>query len=255
MSLYTLRKFRIAGGTCSARLPLPEENRMLKMKMINIAGLQPVDDPEYRYTMPRIETKIEGRKTVLTNISKVGFHLNREGSEISKFFGYQLGIPATYSAETNRYIVKGMHTSHDLQKLLSRYIEKFVLCESCRLPETYYRTKVGVLLQDCGACGAVHSVDMTHKLSAFILTQANLLNAEKELKRVGNGKKSMADGHGWQESLQKDAAVAFEREGELTEVEDRCVSSVAHKSASDIELTDSEAMSKCCFSLCTLLII
>ena len=39
---------------------------------MNIAGLTPVDDPAYRYKMPRLMAKVEGRgngiKTLLVNV-------------------------------------------------------------------------------------------------------------------------------------------------------------------------------------------
>ena len=50
--------------------------------VMNICGLTPVDDPSYRYKMPCVTTKIEGRgngiKTVLTNVVEVAASLNRD---------------------------------------------------------------------------------------------------------------------------------------------------------------------------------
>jgi translation initiation factor 5 len=142
---------------------------------INIAGTTPVDDPAYRYKMPRIMAKVEGRgngiKTVLVNVVDLGASLNREPPEITKFFGCELGSQTKYEAETDRAIVNGAHNAPDLQNHLSRYIEAFVLCKNCRLPETYYKIKHGIISQKCNACGSIDPVDMTHKLTTFILAQ------------------------------------------------------------------------------------
>lgn len=145
------------------------------MSTMNIAGLTAVDDPSYRYKMPRVLGKVEGRgngiKTVLLNVTDVGASLNRDAPEITKFFGCELGSQTTYSADTDRAIVNGAHRDQDLQNHLSRYIENFVLCKNCRLPETHYKIKDGMISQKCLACGAKESVDMTHKLTSFILAQ------------------------------------------------------------------------------------
>jgi len=145
------------------------------MSTINIAGLTPVDDPSYRYKMPRISGKVEGRgngiKTVLVNVTDIAQSLNRESQEITKFFGCELGSQTTYAVDTDRAIVNGAHKDMDLQNHLSRYIECFVLCKNCRLPETHYKIKDGLISQKCLACGSKDSVDMTHKLTAFILAQ------------------------------------------------------------------------------------
>jgi translation initiation factor 5 len=145
------------------------------MATMNIAGLNAVDDPAYRYKMPRIVAKVEGRgngiKTVLVNVVDVGASLNREAPEITKFFGCELGSQTTYSADTDRAIVNGAHTEQDLQNHLRKYIENFVLCKNCKLPETHYKFKAGIISQKCLACGNKDSVDMTHKLTTFILAQ------------------------------------------------------------------------------------
>ena len=153
------------------------------MTTINIAGLTPVDDPSYRYKMPKVTAKIEGRgngiKTVLTNIIEVSLSLNRDAPEITKFFGCEIGSQTTYAAETERAVVNGAHTTNDLQNHLSKYIELFVLCKQCRLPETTYKVKNGVIFQKCAACGAKDPCEMTHKLTTFVLNQYKKNKAEK----------------------------------------------------------------------------
>ena len=153
--------------------------------MMNIAGTTPVDDPSYRYKMPKLVGKVEGRgngiKTVLVNVIDLGLALNREPPEITKFFGCELGSQTSYSHETERAIVNGAHRDNDLQSHLTKYIENFVLCRNCRLPETHYKIKDGLISQKCMACGSKEAVDMTHKLTSFILAQhKKAKDAEKE---------------------------------------------------------------------------
>jgi len=79
--------------------------------IVNISGVNPVDDPEYRYKMPTVFGKLEGRgngsKTVIPNISDVALSLHREPGEVNKFFGCELGAQTTYNTETDRAVVNG----------------------------------------------------------------------------------------------------------------------------------------------------
>lgn len=153
--------------------------------IINIAGNTPVDDPEYRYKMPAVFGKIEGSgngiKTNIPNISDVALSLHRSPGEVNKFFGCELGAQTTYTPETDRAIVNGAHTDTVLQALMHRYIENFVLCTNCRLPETDYKIKNECIYQKCAACGAKEIVDMNHKLCTYILAQDK--KAKKEAKK------------------------------------------------------------------------
>eukprot|EP01033_Poteriospumella_lacustris_P007833 gene7832-5636_t len=138
--------------------------------LINIAGATPIHDPAYRYKMPKLQVKVEGRgngiKTVLLNVDDLGLALKRDASEITKFFGCELGAQTTF---TDRAIVNGAHRDADLQQHLCKYIDTFVLCRNCRYPETHYRVKDEIIAQKCLACGHKETVDMTHKLCTFIL--------------------------------------------------------------------------------------
>mmetsp|Transcript_2128 Transcript_2128/g.4583 ORF Transcript_2128/g.4583 Transcript_2128/m.4583 type:complete len:408 (-) Transcript_2128:149-1372(-) len=159
--------------------------------MVNIAGTTPVDDPEYRYRMPTVYGKIEGRgngiKTVVPNILDVALSLKRDAGEVNKFFGCELGSQTTYNADSDRAIVNGAHTDAVLQQLVHKYIELFVLCPNCRLPETEYKIKSGCIYHKCMACGAKEMVDMSHKLTTYILAQDK--KEKQDAKKAGKDKK------------------------------------------------------------------
>ncbi|KAJ7650078.1 domain found in IF2B/IF5-domain-containing protein [Roridomyces roridus] len=136
-----------------------------------------VDDKFYRYRMPILLTKIEGKgngiKTVLPNMSDVARALSRPPSYTTKFFGCELGAQTSVDEKNERYIVNGAHDANRLRELLDGFIDKFVLCKSCKNPETeLIILKVGRqedIIRDCKACGERTGVDMRHKLTTFIL--------------------------------------------------------------------------------------
>lgn len=89
----------------------------------------------------------------------------------AKFFGFELGAQTTMA--NDRYIVNGAHQADRLRELLDAFIEKFVLCPSCKNPETEIiikgRSGHEDLTRDCKACGAQTPMDMRHKLITFII--------------------------------------------------------------------------------------
>ncbi|KAL1739369.1 domain found in IF2B/IF5-domain-containing protein, partial [Schizophyllum fasciatum] len=122
-----------------------------------------VDDKFYRYRMPILTTKIEGKgngiKTVLPNMSD--------------FFGCELGAQTTFDEKNDRYIVNGAHDAARLRELLDGFIDKFVLCKACKNPETdlviLKQGRSEDIIRDCKACGERTGVDMRHKLTTFIV--------------------------------------------------------------------------------------
>jgi len=143
--------------------------------VVNIAGTSPVDDPSYRYKMPLVYGKVEGRgngiKTVIPNVAEVSRSLHRDAGEVTKFFGCELGAQTKNDEKNDRYVVNGSHSDGALQGMIHKYIEAFVLCPECGLPETHYKIKEGCIFHRCAACGAKEMVDMEHKLCTYILAQ------------------------------------------------------------------------------------
>jgi translation initiation factor 5 len=167
--------------------------------IVNISGLTPVEDPSYRYKMPLVFGKIEGSgngiKTVIPNISDVGMSLHRPPAEVNKFFGCELGAQTSYAPDTDRAVVNGAHVDAALQQLVHKYVDMFVLCPTCGLPETRYKIKNESIWHRCAACGAKEMVDMTHKLTNFILAQDKKEKREAKAreKKAGKEKKKKED--------------------------------------------------------------
>lgn len=146
-------------------------------------------DPFYRYKMHAITSKIEGRgngiRTAVVNTSEVARDLDRPPAYIIKYFGVELGASTKLNETDDRYTVNGAHDAPKLQELLDGFITKFVLCASCKNPETeLVILKDGSIIRDCKACGQRTPVDMRHKLASFIVK-----NPPETAKR-GKGKKA-----------------------------------------------------------------
>ena len=145
--------------------------------------------------MPLLTTKIEGNgngiKTVIPNMSDVARALSRPPTYTTKFFGCELGAQTTFDEKKDRYIVNGAHDANRLRELLDVFIEKFVLCKSCKNPETELviikDRRLENIIRDCKACGERTDIDMRHKLTTFIVK-----NPPVKIKK-GKGKNTGGD--------------------------------------------------------------
>ncbi|KAB5516646.1 hypothetical protein DKX38_027294 [Salix brachista] len=143
------------------------------MALQNI-GASNSDDAFYRYKMPKMVTKVEGRgngiKTNIVNMVDIAKALARPASYTTKYFGCELGAQSKFDEKTGTSLVNGSHETVKLAGLLENFIKKYVQCYGCGNPETeIIITKNQMLQLKCAACGFVSDVDMRDKLTSFIL--------------------------------------------------------------------------------------
>ena len=105
-----------------------------------------VQDSFYRYKMPRLIAKVEGKgngiKTVIVNMVDVARALARPPTYVTKYFGCELGAQTQFDIKAERYIVNGCHDGAKLQDMLDGFIKRFVLCEQCDNPETVLKVRL-----------------------------------------------------------------------------------------------------------------
>lgn len=155
-----------------------------------------VTDIFYRYKMPRIQAKVEGKgngiKTVIVNMAEVARAIGRPATYPTKYFGCELGAQTQFDYKNERFIVNGSHDAAKLQDLLDGFIRKFVLCPECDNPETdlTVSAKNQTISQSCKACGFHGLLKVNHKVNTFILKNPPTLNPAAQGSSLTEGKRS-----------------------------------------------------------------
>lgn len=154
-----------------------------------------VSDAFYRYKMPRIQAKVEGKgngiKTVIVNMVDVAKAIGRPATYPTKYFGCELGAQTQFDFKNERFIVNGSHDATKLQDLLDGFIRKYVLCPACDNPETelMVSSKKGTISQGCKACGHHGLLESNHKLNTYILKNPPSLNPAVQGSSLTEGKR------------------------------------------------------------------
>ena len=148
---------------------------------MNITGLYEIEDDSYRYKMPEIISCIEGRgngiKSVILNINDIAKSLYRDANEISKYLSLSLNTPMKYNKKEKRLVLNGEFTKTQLSESLKKYIQQYIICNQCSLPETHYKIKTSIR-KICNACGyrqKLHLDDSNEKLNKYIIKQKDIV--------------------------------------------------------------------------------
>lgn len=119
----TLKDELVAGARS-----LVDHHDQIKMATVNVN--RSVSDVFYRYKMPRLMAKVEGKgngiKTVIVNMAEVAKALGRPPTYPTKYFGCELGAQTQFDFKNERFIVNGSHDAVKLQDLLDGFIRKYV---------------------------------------------------------------------------------------------------------------------------------
>ena len=125
------------------------------MDTLNINGDN--NDAFYRYKMPNLVSSKAGRGngcyTIIENLSSVTESFNHPASIVLKFMGAVLGA----NTNENKWIITGHYNNDKLIEILYQYINMFVMCPNCNIPELLPnvegKKKNKKLVMTCSACG------------------------------------------------------------------------------------------------------
>ena len=129
--------------------------------MININNS---DDSFYRYKMEIIQISNcgngNGQFTIIKNMNKIEKSLNTPAEILFKFIAFALG--SSYNNKKNS--ITGTHTQEIIELKLFTYINNFVICLNCGIPELTYTLIKKKLECKCSACGKQNEIKAINKI-------------------------------------------------------------------------------------------
>eukprot|EP00003_Mantamonas_plastica_P007103 TRINITY_DN1591_c0_g1_i2.p1 TRINITY_DN1591_c0_g1~~TRINITY_DN1591_c0_g1_i2.p1 ORF type:complete len:484 (-),score=196.78 TRINITY_DN1591_c0_g1_i2:79-1503(-) len=140
--------------------------------LLNIGG--DANDEDYRYKMPKMLIKVEGSgngiKTLVINMSDVARSLHIPPQYVTRFFGTELNAQSKYDEKREAAQVNGEFDYKSMFAVLQEFIQEFILCPNCHLPELVHSVDKKQILVDCAACGHNGELQTVHKLTKYILS-------------------------------------------------------------------------------------
>ncbi len=109
-----------------------------------------------RFEMPKVESFVQGQKTIIKNSSALLKSINREEKHLMKFLTKDLAVPA--SSSEGRIILTGKFSESHIRNSIQNYIKEYVLCKECKKPDTKFKEMQGIKMLKCEACGAMTPV-------------------------------------------------------------------------------------------------
>ncbi|MEM4259319.1 MAG: translation initiation factor IF-2 subunit beta [Candidatus Pacearchaeota archaeon] len=127
------------------------EEAYKKVKVIKAGG--------ERFEIPKVEGKIEGKNTIITNIAQIANYLRRPIEHLSKFLQKELATPG--KIESDRLILNTKLNSVKINEKIQQYAKEFVICPECKKPDTELISEKGIKFRHCLACGAKSPIKRT----------------------------------------------------------------------------------------------
>lgn len=125
-----------------------------------------MEDPFYRYTMPQLIVSYEKHGTRIKNFKKVCSAIKRNEEYLIEYLKKNLGTKIKFDQET--ILINTVITVENLNDLLQDFIERYVLCTTCGLPETDIQILIkgekSRLQYSCRACGATKRISNEDQL-------------------------------------------------------------------------------------------
>jgi len=126
---------------------------------INIIGLVDNNDPFYRYKMSKLIVEFSNGRTYIKNLDTIANELHRDLNLIIKFIKKKLGAHIIH--KNGNYIITGKIEYVTLFNYIREFIEYFVLCSKCKLPETQYIFDGKNVYVKCNACSNIDNLNKT----------------------------------------------------------------------------------------------
>lgn len=107
---------------------------------------------ESRLEVPPVSSFVEGSKTKISNLSEIAKKLGRDEDHILKYISKRLATQASRAGDT--VVLKGVFSREQLNVIVDQYMKEYVICPTCKRPDTKLVREKDLLYLVCMACGS-----------------------------------------------------------------------------------------------------
>ena len=111
-----------------------------------------------RFSVPDVDVRTEGNVTVFENFQAALDRLDREDRHLLRWLQEELGTSASID-ESGRARLTGDFGARRVQEALDAYVDAYVRCSECGLPDTRIVKQQGTDVLKCDACGALSAIE------------------------------------------------------------------------------------------------
>ncbi|MFH0924406.1 MAG: translation initiation factor IF-2 subunit beta [bacterium] len=109
-----------------------------------------------RFEVPKVESIVEGTKTIVPNFLQLCSLLRRNCDHVSKFLSKELATQIVI--EKDRAVFNRKLLPRQINEKIEAYVQEFIICPECKKPDTELLKEKDFMFLHCLACGAKHSV-------------------------------------------------------------------------------------------------
>nr|CDI57196.1 probable SUI3-translation initiation factor eIF2 beta subunit [Melanopsichium pennsylvanicum 4] len=111
-----------------------------------------------KFTMVPPQVARDGsKKTVFANVVDICKRMHRQPEHVIQFLFAELGTIGSVDG-SQRLVIRGRFQPKQIENVLRRYITEYVICKTCKRPETRLTKENRIFFVTCEKCGSQRSV-------------------------------------------------------------------------------------------------
>jgi len=109
-----------------------------------------------RFELPAVDVMWEGQRTYLRNFSDFPKILRRDSAKLLQYLSKEFAVPAERIGDSAMFV--GRRDPDDFTRLLKIYVNEYIMCPTCKSPDTRTEKEKRISFLICEACGAKSTI-------------------------------------------------------------------------------------------------
>jgi len=109
-----------------------------------------------RFELPPVDVMWEGQRTYLRNFSDFPKIMRRDSAKLLQYLSKEFAVPAERIGDSAMFV--GRRDPDDFTRLLKIYVNDYIMCPTCKSPDTRTEKDKRISFLICEACGAKSTI-------------------------------------------------------------------------------------------------